>query len=283
MPAAAELIREVRAALERAGLYNQNEINVLFECGLGKRPGVLQPDEVIDQAAADQLRQVLARRLGGEPLQYIAGRWPFLDFELEVGPGVLIPRPETEQLAQQGVLRLRGKDAPRVLDLCSGSGCVAIAIKRALPEAEVSALELSQQALEYLRHNAKALCGGLEVIQADVLQAQSLFAQDYFDLITANPPYVTRSDYQENLRELEREPEMAFVGGEDGLMFYRHIIPAYLPLLRRGGCMALETGFDQTETVAEMMKAAGYTCVEVVCDLFGLPRNVIGCRPDDGV
>lgn len=278
MPAAGELEREVRAALEDAGLYNRNELNVLFECGLGARPDHFLPDEPVAQPDAERLRALVRRRLDGEPLQYIAGRWPFLDFELEVGPGVLIPRPETEQLASEGIQRLRGVRAPRVLDLCSGSGCVAIAIKRALPQAEVSALELSGQALEYLRRNARALCGGLKIIEADVLRAQTLFEPDSFDLITANPPYVTQRDYLDNLQELEREPEMAFVGGQDGLLFYRHIIPGYLPLLRKGGWMIFETGFDQTDAVASLMKAAGYREVEIICDLFGLPRNVAGRR-----
>ena len=112
MMTAGALVLEIRSALEQAGLYNQNELNVLFETALGSRPGALTVDQVVDEEHEERLRKVLARRLGGEPLQYIAGRWPFLDFELEVGPGVLIPRPETEQLAEWGIRLLPQSPAP---------------------------------------------------------------------------------------------------------------------------------------------------------------------------
>ncbi len=274
------LIQKTRAALEQAGLYNQNEMNVLFETALGVRPAMLLPGGMYNDADAARLDALVARRCGGEPLQYIAGSWPFLDFELAVGPGVLIPRPETEQLATRAIELARTPDTPTVLDLCSGSGCVAIAIKRALPHAAVSSVELSDDALAFLRRNADALCAGdIAVSAGDVFLFQDTLADASLDLITANPPYVVPADYAANKNELAHEPEMAFLGGADGLDFYRHIAPAYLPKLKPGGALVFETGFDQTDAVAQLMRDAGYTAVEVLCDPFGLPRNALGFRP----
>lgn len=275
MMLASEFVKEVRDALTAADLYNQNEMNVLFETALDLRPYEL--DDSISDEQADTVRALLKRRLGGEPLQYIAGRWPFLNFELQVGEGVLIPRPETEYLALRAIETLR-VFGPKVLDLCSGSGCIPIAIKRARPDADVTAMELSEDALVYLRRNAKELCGEIKIEQGDVFTYQQRLEDGQFDLITANPPYVTPADYEDNIEELAHEPRMAFLGGEDGLDFYRHIAPAYLPKLKAGGCLIFETGFDQTDAVAELMQQAGYSEVEIVCDPFGLPRNVIGQR-----
>lgn len=279
MPCAQALVRETRAALEQAGLYNRNELNVLFETALGARPEALPPDKPVDPQAVTRLRALIARRTAGEPLQYIAGSWPFLDFTLAVGPGVLIPRPETEQLALRSIALLRGLKNPRALELCSGSGCVAIALKRALPRARIAALELSAEALSYLRRNAAALCDGLEIVQGDVFRYQAQLAPGALDLICANPPYVTPADYEANRAELAQEPRMAFIGGQDGLDFYRYIVPAYRPALRPGGALLFETGFDQTEAVAALLRGADYERVEILRDPFGLPRNVLGYRP----
>lgn len=279
MPDAKNAFRALRRKLVRAGFDPINEANVIFETATGLRPYAVMPG---DHLTVRQLREIVCLfrlRASGEPLQYIAGRWPFLDFVLTVGHGVLVPRDETEELAQLAIEYVREKNAPRVLDLCSGSGCVAIAVKRAAPQAEVTAVELSEEALVYLRKNAAALCGPIAIECGDVFAYQDALPDAAFDLITANPPYVTPRDYESNLDELKNEPRMAFLGGADGLDFYRHIVPAYFPKLKPGGKLVFETGFDQTEAVAALMREAGYRDVRVHIDLFGAPRNVEGTRP----
>lgn len=279
MADAKNAFRSLRRRLVRAGFEPVNEANVLFEAATGLRPCALMPGDRLDIAQLREIVRLFWLRRSGEPLQYIAGRWPFLDFVLRVGHGVLVPRDETEELAQRAIEFAQGRGEPRVLDLCSGSGCVAIAIKRAVPAAAVTAAELSDEALAYLRQNAAALCGPVEIVRADVFRYQEELPDGGLDLITANPPYVTPRDYERNLDELKNEPRMAFLGGEDGLDFYRHIIPAYLSKLKPGGRLIFETGFDQTEAVGALMRAAGYVGVRTHIDLFGAPRNVEGTRP----
>ncbi|MEG1650957.1 MAG: peptide chain release factor N(5)-glutamine methyltransferase [Oscillospiraceae bacterium] len=275
---AQECIEMLHRALSACGMDNTNEINVLLETATGKKHLSGLGDIAISDEQYAKLRCLLKRRIGGEPLQYIAGSWPFLDFELQIGSGVLIPRPETEELALHAIELVKSMTAPRVIDLCSGSGCVAIALKRAIPEAEVTAVELSDEALKFLDINSQKNRVSLKIEKGDVFVFDMTLADASADLITANPPYVTQCEYDENAEELKNEPLMAFIGGEDGLDFYRHIIPSYKSKLKSGGRLIFESGFNQTEQVKELFLSSGYTDVEIFTDLFGLPRNIVGTK-----
>lgn len=274
------LLQQMRERLRQAGLTAANELNVLCETAVGERPTLLAFKKEMDDATAQALRDLVQRRIDGEPLQYIAGSWPFLDFDLCVGPGVLIPRADTEALAVETVDRLIGAETPRVLDLCSGSGCVAIAVARTLKGADVTAVELSDEALPYLVKNIAALAPQVRVVQADVFAYQNELADESLDCIISNPPYVTPAEYADNRAELQHEPQMAFLGGEDGLDFYRHIIPAYKAKLKTGGRMLFETGSGQTEAVAELFRKNGYTDIRIIPDMFGLPRVTAAQKGD---
>ncbi len=263
----------LRQQLAASGLTAANEANVLFACAAGRTYNTVPDAELTDEQAA-ALDALLARRLGGEPLQYIAGSWPFLDFELAVGPGVLIPRPETEQVALKAIDLLKDMAHPSVLDLCSGSGCIAIAVARARPDAAVAAVELEPAAFRYLTRNTAALAPEIAAVEADVRAYCAACAPASLDLITANPPYVTPDEYRENEAELRFEPKSAFLGGADGLDFYRAIIRDYAFALKKDGLLLFETGFNQTEMVAELFAESGYRDVRTVTDDFGLPRMV---------
>ena len=275
MDGALTAYNKAKRALAQAGITDSLEARVLFETASGLARAGLTREDTISENAASALNELVSRRIAGEPLQYLAGSWPFLDFELSVGEGVLIPRPETELLAQRAIDFLRARENPAALDLCSGSGCVAIAIKRALPKCAVSALERSSGALIYLKKNTSALASGIEAIEGDVFDYNSALASASFDCITCNPPYLTEAEYDTSA-ELAHEPREAFVAGRDGLDFYRYIIPNYKAALKAGGALIFETGFTQTVAVADMMKSAGYTEVQALRDQFGNPRVVLG-------
>lgn len=273
-----EAMQATRDALATAGFTAANEADTLMELVLGRRYFGTELSQELTAGQQQQLQRLVQRRIGGEPLQYIAENWPFCDFELAVGPGVLIPRPETELLAETAICRLRDAVRPYVLDLCSGTGCLAIAIARAFPAANVTAVELYDEAHFYLKKNCDRLAPQIRAIKADALTYHNALQPESLDVVVANPPYVTPQEYKEALDELRYEPETAFIGGDDGLDFYRGFASNYYSKLKIGGFAIFETGFTQTQDVAAIMQCAGYGGVEQISDQFGLPRMVFGRR-----
>lgn len=237
------------------------------------------------------------------PLQYLMGRWPFLDFTLAVGPGVLIPRADSETVCLAAAECLRGIRAPAVLDLCAGSGALALGIKRLVPGARVTALEKSPGALCYLTQNAAAALAGfadgaaqpefsgeqppraapdgpaVTVVEGDVFDYQNTLAPASLDLILSNPPYLTGEEMCGLQPELCYEPAMALDGGPDGLRFYRQIASAYRFALRRGGALVLEVGWQQAGAVAALLAQNGWQAIETRRDLGGNPRVVLARAP----
>lgn len=278
MATARELYNEIKRTLADAGHTAAVEANVVFETAAGKHYADYIPQTELDGDIARRMRALAARRAAGEPLQYLAGRWPFLDFELETGPGVLIPRPETENTAQAALGILAGKEKPVIIDLCSGSGCIAIALQRALPDAAVTAIERYDGALVFLRHNTARLAPCVIVEKADVMGFEARLGAGTVDLLVSNPPYVTPDEYRDNYAELAHEPEEAFLGGGDGLDFYRYIIAHYRSCLKADGAVLFETGFTQTCDVEALFEKAGYREIETLTDSFGLPRMVTAAR-----
>ena len=279
MVGAIELYNAALAKLKNAGLEDPRaDANVLFETACGIRRSQAFRDTTVSDDAAERLRALVGRRISGEPLQYIVGRWPFLDFELEVGEGVLIPRPETEQLAETASDFLKTRRQPSALDLCSGTGCIPIAIKRAVPQCDVTAVELDDAAFCYLARNTAACAPEIKTVSGDALHYYSRLADSSLDCITSNPPYLTPDEY-DGCAELEHEPRLAFVGGRDGLDFYRAIAPAYLSKLKSGGMLIFEIGDTQGAAVSDIMTGAGYERVLIKKDIFGLDRIALGYRP----
>lgn len=275
----------VRRRLEAAGVEDAAfDAGVLVETQAGEGWRWQDPD--LDETALARLEELAARRAAREPLQYILGRWPFLDFELAVGPGVLCPRTDTELLAEEGAKRLAGKSSPAVLDLCAGSGCVGLGVKRLCPAARVTCLEKSPDAFRYLERNAASALPGFDgtrpavtCVQGDVFEYQRRLAPESLDLILSNPPYVTDEEMERLDPEVRREPAMALRADREGLAFYEHIAPAYLPALRPGGWLAVEIGWKQGAAVQAIFRAAGYEAVACIPDLEGRDRVVAGKKP----
>lgn len=260
-------------------------------------------EEVADDEWA-LLKGLARRRAKREPLQYILGSWPFLGIELLVGPGVLIPRPETEEvcLAAGALLAQRAQQGPPpvVLDLCSGSGALALGLQSFVPAARIMAVECSGDAMGWLQKNlgryktrqAYDAPGGEDggeyraptALQADALTYYKQLEPDAVDMIVCNPPYVTEAEYAALAPELYAEPKLALVpptpagAADDGLLFYREISRGYRPVLRSGGWLVFEIGAGQGEAVRAILEGNGYAEVDVRRDLAGHPRIALARR-----
>ncbi len=218
-----------------------------------------------------QLEDWISRRQKGEPLQYLLGEWEFWGLPFEVGEGVLIPQPDTEILVEQSLAAVREKEAPKILDLCAGSGCVAIALAHELPKASVTAVELYDSAFGYLERNVKLNSVAVTAVKADVLSAPPEKLQGEYDLIVSNPPYISFDERNELSAEVLFEPEQALFADQNGLAFYRAIAEHWVPLLKEGGTLAVEIGYRQSEAVRGIF--SGYD-TEVHADYGGNDRVI---------
>ncbi|MBQ8926716.1 MAG: peptide chain release factor N(5)-glutamine methyltransferase [Oscillospiraceae bacterium] len=219
------------------------------------------------------------RRMAGEPLQYILGEWEFYGMRLFVGEGVLIPRPDTETLIDTLLPLCKGRRGLRVVDLCTGSGCIALSLAKHLDGALVTGLDLSVQALSYARRNSDYHALPVSWQEADVCDRAAAAQFSGVDVLVSNPPYLTAQEMTVLQREVTYEPACALFGGEDGLVFYRTVTQLWTPCLAPGGILAYEIGETQGKAVEAILNAHGYTGVRTVHDLAGQPRVVYGMRP----
>lgn len=257
--------------LEYVSGYSRSEIHLRYH-------------EAIPENIAERFAELLEFRRQHIPVQYITGQQNFMGFELCVTPDVLIPRPETELLAERVIHDCEGKD---VLDLCTGSGCIAIAVRCLSKARSVSASDISEKALAVAAKNAKAHGAEIEFRQGDLFEAwASCFAGTQsdaadedsarcFDIIVSNPPYIPTAEIAGLMPEVrEYEPHLALDGTEDGLLFYRRIAAECREYLNPGGSVLLEIGCEQGRDVAELFRKAGFASVQVYQDYAGLDRIV---------
>ncbi len=223
--------------------------------------------------------KAVEERAARRPLQYILGEWEFMGLSLRVGEGVLVPREDTAVLAETLAERLQGVPEPVGVDLCAGSGAVALGLCALLPHAKLTCLELSEQAFSYLEQNLAAypqykICAKV----GDVLRKETAesFPPQSLDFIASNPPYIPSKELSILQPEVQREPAMALDGGEDGLVFYRALCALWLPRLKPGGILAVEIGEDQGKTVSALFASHGLTKIELRQDWAGLDRCVAG-------
>jgi release factor glutamine methyltransferase len=249
---------------------------LLHRFSLDQTAFLLHGDRPVSAAEAAGYRALLERRASGEPLQYILGQWDFCGGPFFVGPGVLIPRPETEQLAEACAEAVKSRCLKVVFDLCAGTGCIGLTVAKACPQATVYLFELYDGAYSYLEKNAAAFgLPNVRLVRADVLQGapEGLSAPE---LIVSNPPYIRTEEITGLQREVGFEPATALDGGGDGYVFYRAIAEQWLPMLSKGGFTAVECGEGQPETVKSLF-GAHLDCA-VVADLYGVPRFVTGTK-----
>lgn len=278
----AQIYKELCDTLKKAGADSPAfDTMCLMESVLGttRQDITLYGDRHITDQEADILRSHSHRRSMGEPLQYIMGYWEFYGRRFNVGEGVLTPRDDTEVVLTSVFPFLNKKDINeplKILDLCSGSGILAITLKNEYPEADVTAVEISDAAIRYLRENADINDTDIEIIHDDIFRCVDDFADGEFDLIISNPPYLRASDMQRLQREVRFEPKLALEGGEDGCDFYRKIVPLYTRKLKAGGMLAFEYDGNQAEVIEGLMKAENFENITIFDDLGGVHRAING-------
>jgi release factor glutamine methyltransferase len=244
---------------------------------VGKNKAWLLSNLEDDLAGCTAIRYaaLLERRLKGEPIQYITGETEFYGLAFRVTSDVLIPRPETEHLVEKVIELAARFSAPRIVDVGTGSGAIAVALAHKLPEAQVAATDLSESALAIARENAErnGLTGRIHFLQGELLEPLST---EKFDIVVSNPPYVPTEDRDTLTVEVrDYEPPLALFAGNDGLDVYRRLIPAAHAALVQGGFLALEIGFGQANGVRALLKDADYGSVDFASDLQGIARVAI--------
>ena len=249
--------------------------------GLDRQQLIMRGTELADEEQSAGYLSLCAERAQGRPLQYILGEWPFLDFTLRVGEGVLVPREETELLVYTAAKHIRKKcvegERPRVIDLCGGSGAVALGIASLLPEAEVVCAELYEGAYHYLEENIRRLTAqSVKPMRLDVLSPEAAERFSKLDAVVSNPPYVEADTIAGLQKEVQYEPHTALDGGEDGLVFYRALARFWIPRLKPGGLAAVEIGEGQAQAVEELFRSVGVRDIEVQKDFNGFDRVVAG-------
>lgn len=222
----------------------------------------------------NNLTAIIKQRLIHYPLQYIFGKWNFFGYEFFVGPGVLIPRSDTETLIDVCLEKLKSNQNSRVLDLCAGTGCIGITLKKECENADVTLVEKFDEAFAYTQKNAFHNGADVKIVKGDVLKTEG--AEGIYDLIVSNPPYINGNDMKNLQPEVTFEPQTALSGGEDGLLFYRHIAKEYKKYLASGGLMAFEVGIDEAQDVSEIMRQNGFENVGTRADLNKIDRVVFG-------
>ena len=271
-------ISDAANTLREAGVASPEvDARLLAAHLLGLRPVELmfaQPPAGFERDYA----QLISRRAAREPLQHITGRAPFYGVELAVGPGVFIPRPETEVLAQWAVQVLDdAPSAPTVVDLGSGTGALAITIARAVPAATVYAVERSHEAREYLRRNVDELAPRVRIVAGDMTDAHLLTELDgAVDLVVTNPPYVPESPGLQS--EVYADPHEAVFSGSDGMAAIRGLVPVVKRLLRDGGALGIEHDDTTSAQVQGVVAAGGFYDIRAVEDMAGRARFVTASK-----
>ena len=268
------IYKEGAETLEHAGIPDAKlDAWYLLEyvTGISRASYFGDPKREVPKEQAESYREVILRRAGHIPLQHITGEQEFMGYTFLVNPDVLIPRQDTETLTEEALKFT--KPGMKVLDMCTGSGCILISLLKSCPGLKGTGCDISEKALKMARENGRRLQVEASWIQSDLFEQIS----ERFDLIVSNPPYI-RTGVIEELQEEVRlhDPWIALDGKKDGLYFYRRIIAESTGYIRDNGAMMFEIGHDQAEDVVRLMEEAGYTQIRVKKDLAGLDRVVTG-------
>lgn len=263
-------------ALQRKPLLDpvDQRILVCHALGISRTALITQSDRALTADEAERVAALLQRRHDGEPVAYIVGQREFFGLDFETTPAVLIPRPDTELLVELALVRLPPRG--RVLDMGTGSGAIAVALAHSRPDAGVTALDVSREALAVATRNAQRNNANVRFLHSDWYGAVD---GEQFDLIVSNPPYIADGDRHLSEGDLRYEPSGALTDFADGLSALRTIIAGAPARLAPGSWLLMEHGYDQAEAVRGLLSAAGYTEVQSWQDLAGIERVSGGRRP----
>ncbi len=276
---------EITAFIAEAvrGLYPEREARRIALTAAAALSGESEAKFLADpnqRVNIDGVERCAAQLAAGCPVQYVTGKTEFCDMTFHVDGSVLIPRPETEELVLWAEQCAAGFQRPRILDVCTGSGCIAIVLAAHLPQADVTALDISHTALETARRNAAMNGVSIRFIEDDALNGMPSLAGETFDIIVSNPPYIPHSEIESMHVNVTRyEPhEALFVDDADPLVFYRAIARAARTMLSEGGSLFFEVHEAWAERTAEMLRREGFGQTKVRIDLFGKPRMTCSRR-----
>ena len=283
-----DLYLATRTALKNAGVEAyalEARLLVAYAVGKTKEEFVRDLRLYTSDENEQKIEALLQRRIAGEPLAYLIGEWEFHGLPIVVTPDVLIPRDDTMAVTELAIKKaLFLEQNPRILDLCTGSGCIGLAIARRVKDARVTLGDVSPAALRVARQNvgSQRLSGRVKCLTIDVRQPAAPFLGT-FDLIVSNPPYVTTAE-METLDPSVRdyEPHLALWGGDDGLDFYRAIVRNFTPALNPGGWLCFEFGMGQDAAVCDLLRRAGYEIAELKKDTADIPRAVLARKREEG-
>ena len=277
-----ELYIETRKKLRDSGIEASSlEARLLISHAAGKSMDVFLRDMSLytSDAVVEKVLEMVGKRLEGEPVAYITGNWEFYGIPILVTSDVLIPRNDTELLVDTALTALKGRkmDA-RIIDLCTGSGCIGCAIAKELPATHVVLADISRAALQVAKQNVQKnkLNPRVTCVEVDALAVPPMMLGS-FDMLVCNPPYIPKADIEKLDGSVKNyEPISALDGGEDGLDFYMAILSKWHNVVRVGGLMIFEVGIDQAEDVMELMRCWGLNNVGCVQDTQGIDRVVFG-------
>jgi release factor glutamine methyltransferase len=282
------LLQTVRKQLTK--VYDRHEADAIAFLLLEERFGISKCDLLVGKDIKfspneDAELQVILSRLGkGEPVQYVLGHTDFCGLDILVNKNVLIPRPETEGLVEWATEFLTSyatTDSTRILDVCTGSGCIALAMKNKFAQADVYGIDISDGAVSVAQENSRRLSLPVNMTKADALNLSASYSKTPFDLIMSNPPYVRECEKEEmETNVLDFEPHLAlFVSNSDPTIFYREITKFAIDSLKHGGAIFFEVNRLFGDDVEEILRATGFISTEIRNDMFGNVRMVKGVKP----
>lgn len=274
---AIKLYNMVRSTLSNAGVFSPAFESFMIINLVFKKNYIDLQDEDITEEKINNINLILQKRTEKYPLQYIVKNWSFFGLEFNIGEGVLIPRSDTEVLVEVGLNFIKKKTSPVIVDLCSGSGCVAISLANEVPSAKIYAIEKSKEAYKYLEQNVKLnKTFNVKPILADLKTVVNDFEDLSIDLIISNPPYIKTADIQTLQEEVKFEPAMALDGGIDGLDFYKIITKLWKKKLKQSGLLVFEVGVNQSQEVLNIMRLMNFDNLKCWKDLNGINRVISG-------
>ena len=277
MVTAKELYFHIKKTLEQNKIdsFQFESMCIVEEIFNMKLEKILLSSIIVSEEQLLKADNIAYRRIKGEPLQYLLGKWEFYGLEFFVGEGVLIPRQDTETLVETA-LNLNLPSNPKILDLCSGSGCIGITLDKNIKNAKITAVEISEKAARYIDKNIKLNNSDMKLTIGDVRAEETAKQFSEVDLIVCNPPYLTSDDMEKLQREVSFEPEIALFGGKNGLDFYNIITKIWKKTLKPDGIIAYEIGMGQEKDVINILKNNNFTDIQTANDLCNITRVVYG-------
>lgn len=267
--------------LEEAGIEEAKVDAMLlleYVCDISRTKYLMYAGNQADEDMCTGYKAAIEKRSERIPLQYITGSQDFMGFQFKVDENVLIPRYDTEVVVEEAIKAIKGVENPQILDVCTGSGCIAISLSKLVKGAKVRALDISEGALKVAKENNIDLEASVDFIQSDLFE--NISSDEKYDLIISNPPYIKTEVIKGLMAEVKNfEPMLALDGAEDGLKFYKKISEEAPGYLKAGGILVYEIGCDQAEEVSELLRQNGFTEIIVKKDLAGLNRAVVARMP----